>query len=130
MVPSRVLASREPQTEAILPHSGALRRLVALLRGLRNGGKAMVRLLGRRKERREITTILVTGASAGIGLELSRLLMKGPHRLVLTARATSLPRFAEEGIVPSERLMLLPLDVTLDEERRAAIDAVERYVER
>jgi NAD(P)-dependent dehydrogenase (short-subunit alcohol dehydrogenase family) len=109
-----------------LPQSGALRRLVALLRGMRNGAKAMVRLFGRRKEQREVTTILITGASAGIGLELAKLLHNEPHRLVLTARATSLARFAKAGIVPSERLMLLPLDVTIDEERRAAVSAVER----
>jgi len=63
-----------------LPHSGAFRRLVALLRGMRNSAKAVLRLFGRRKERREVTTILVTGASAGIGLELAKLLMEGPHR--------------------------------------------------
>jgi short-subunit dehydrogenase len=103
-----------------------LRRLVALLRGLRNGGKAIVRLLGRRKERREVATILITGASAGIGLELARLLLESEHRLVLTARAASLPRFAEAGIAPSERVMLLPLDVTIAEERQAAIRAVEQ----
>lgn len=119
-------APREPQTEAILPLNGALRRLVALLRGVRNGGKAMLRLLGRRKEYREVATILVTGASVGIGLELARLLLKSPHRLVLTARATSLARFAEEGIVPGERVMLLPLDITIDEDRIAAVRAVER----
>ena len=121
-----MLAPRDPQSEAILPHNGALRRLVALLRGLRNGGEGMGRLLGRRKEQRKVATILVTGASAGIGLELARLLLTTPHRLVLTARATSLSRFAKEGIVPGERIMLLPLDVTLDEERRAAVLAVER----
>jgi NAD(P)-dependent dehydrogenase (short-subunit alcohol dehydrogenase family) len=121
-----VLAPRDPEAEAILPHSGAFRRLVALLRGLRNGAKAMVRLFGRRKERREVTTILITGASVGIGLELAKLLRNGPHRLVLTARATSLSRFAKEGIVPGERILILPLDVTIDEERRAAIRAVER----
>lgn len=128
MVHSWVLESKSPPpgNDAILPHSGALRRLVALLRGVRNGLKAIVRLFGRGKEQREVTTILVTGASAGIGLELAKLLCKGPHRLVLTARASSLSRFAQEGIVPGERVMLLPLDVTIDEERRAAICAVER----
>jgi len=85
----------------------------------------MIRLLGRRKERREVLTILVTGASVGIGLELSRLLLLGPHRLVLTARASSLARFAREGILPGERVLILPLDVTIDEERRAAVHAVE-----
>ncbi len=113
----------EPR-EAILPHSGALRRLVALLRGLRNSAKAFVRLFGRRKERREITTILVTGASAGIGLELSKLLLETPHRLVLTARSSSIERFAAEGIVEGQRVMILPLDVTVGSERQAAMRAV------
>ena len=128
MVRFGVLAPRDPEppTEAILPHSSALRRLVALLRGMRNSAKAVVRLLGRRKERREVTTILITGASAGIGLELAKLLRSEPHRLVLTARASSLARFAEEGIFPGERTLLLPLDVTNDAERRAAILAIEQ----
>ncbi|MDX2054660.1 MAG: SDR family oxidoreductase [Polyangiaceae bacterium] len=119
--------AREPQPslEMLLPQRGAVRRFVALLKGLRNGGKAILRLFGRRKERRETSTILITGASAGIGLELAKLLCKGPHRLVLTARAASLSRFAEHGIMPSERVLLLPLDVTKDAERRAAILAVE-----
>jgi NAD(P)-dependent dehydrogenase (short-subunit alcohol dehydrogenase family) len=123
-----VLASKRPAPadEAILPHSSALRRLVAVLRGLRNSAKAFVRLLGRRKERREVTTILVTGASAGIGLELAKLLYDSPHRLVLTARRASLARFAEQGVLAGERVMLLPLDVTNEEERRAVVAAVER----
>jgi len=122
-----VLASTEPPAEqqALLPQHGALRRLVALLRGLRNGGKAFVRLLGRKKERREVATIFVTGASVGIGLELAKLLRDGRHRLVLTARESSLERFSEEGLVPGERVLLLPLDVTSDEQRRAAIRTVE-----
>ena len=122
-----MLASTEPPAEqqALLPQHGALRRLVALLRGLRNGGKAFVRLLGRKKERREVATIFVTGASVGIGLELAKLLRDGRHRLVLTARESSLERFSEEGLVPGERVLLLPLDVTSDEQRRAAIRTVE-----
>jgi len=122
-----VAASTLPpaRQEAILPHRGALRRLVALLRGLRNGGKAFIRLVGRKKERREVATILVTGASVGIGLELAKLLRDGPHRLALTARASSLVRFAEAGLVAGERVLLLPLDVTNDQQRRAAIHAVE-----
>jgi NAD(P)-dependent dehydrogenase (short-subunit alcohol dehydrogenase family) len=120
------LKAPRPTQNALLPQGGVVRRLVALLRGLRNSAKAFVRLFGRRKERREITTILVTGASAGIGLEVAKLLYLGPHRLVLTARASSLARFAEAGIVPGSRVLVLPLDVTIDEERRAAICAVER----
>ena len=96
-----------------------------MLRGLRNGGKAFVRLVGRKKERREVATVFVTGASVGIGLELAKLLRDGPHRLALTARSSSLARFAEEGLLPSERVLLLPLDVTSDEQRRAAVRAVE-----
>lgn len=111
-----------------LPEHGATRRLVALLKGLRNGAKAFVRLFGRKKERREIATILVTGASVGIGLELAKLLRDGRHRLVLTARASSLARFAEEGIVPGERILILPLDVTSDDQRRETVRAVaERW---
>lgn len=125
MVEFRVLAPNQPEPrDAILPQSGALRRLVALLRGIRNSAKAFVRLLGRRKERREVTTVLITGASVGIGLELAKLLLQSSHRLVLTARATSLDRFAAEGIVPGDRVMLLPLDVTVEAERRAAMKEV------
>ena len=127
MVRFGLLVSTEPpaQQESLLPQHGAVRRLVALLRGLRNGGKAFIRLVGRKKERREVATILVTGASVGIGLELAKLLREGPHRLALSARESSLERFAEEGLVPGERLLLLPLDVTSDEQRHAAIRAVE-----
>jgi short-subunit dehydrogenase len=114
-----------PDRDLILLHSGALRRLVALLRGMRNGLKAVLRLFGRRKVQRQRLTILITGASAGIGLELAKLLIRGSHRLVLTARGSSLSRFAAAGIVPDERVMLLPLDITIDEERRAAVRAVD-----
>ena len=107
----------EPVEEALLPQRAVLRRFVAVLHGLRNSLKAFVRLLGRKKERREVATILVTGASVGIGLELAKLLISSPHRLVLTARAGSLLRFAESGIVPGERVLILPLDVTIAEER-------------
>jgi len=122
-----VAASTGPKAEeeALLSQSGAFRRLVALARGVRNVLKAFVRLLGRRKEQREVMTILVTGASAGVGLELAKLLRAGPHRLALTARNSSLARFAEEGLAAGERLLLLPLDVTVDEQRRAAVRAVE-----
>ena len=58
-------------------------------------------------------TVLVTGASTGLGLALARLLIeKGRHRLVLTARESSLPRFAAAGITESEDVWLRPLDVT------------------
>ena len=116
----------QPKQDELLPPDGWLRKLVALLRGLRNSAKAIVRLLGRRKERREISTILITGASAGVGLELAKLLYSTQHRLALTARAGSLPRFIAEGLAARDRVLLLPLDVTNDSERRAAIEAVTK----
>jgi hypothetical protein len=115
-----------PPEEPLLPHRGAVRRLVEVFRGLRNGGKAMLRLFGRRKEHREVMTILVTGASVGIGLELARLLCDTPHRLVLTARRSSLTRFAAHGIIANERILLVPLDVTNEDERRSAMRAAEQ----
>jgi NAD(P)-dependent dehydrogenase (short-subunit alcohol dehydrogenase family) len=68
-------------------------------------------------------TVLVTGASTGLGLALARrLLADTPHRLVLTARAPSMPRFAAEGIVESERVHLRALDVTDAGQRRRVIE--------
>jgi hypothetical protein len=46
--------------------------------------------------------------------------------LALTARRSSLARFAQHDIVSSERIMLLPLDVTINDEREAAVRAVEQ----
>jgi NAD(P)-dependent dehydrogenase (short-subunit alcohol dehydrogenase family) len=71
-------------------------------------------------------TVMVTGASTGIGLALGRALLRDtPHHVVLTARAESLARFAEAGIVENERVALVPLDVTRQAERRAAVAAAE-----
>jgi NAD(P)-dependent dehydrogenase (short-subunit alcohol dehydrogenase family) len=71
-------------------------------------------------------TVLVTGASTGLGLALGRrLLAATPHRIVLTARDASMYRFAEEGIVESERLWLRPLDVTMDGNRRRLIEEID-----
>ncbi|MES2642406.1 MAG: SDR family oxidoreductase [Myxococcota bacterium] len=108
------------------PTSRPLARLVALVRGFRNAGRAALRLLTRRRQVPPGPyTVLITGASVGIGLELAKLLLPTHHRLVLTARATSLDRFAAEGLVASDRVLLLPLDVTVPEEREAAMRAVE-----
>jgi NAD(P)-dependent dehydrogenase (short-subunit alcohol dehydrogenase family) len=74
---------------------------------------------------REPLTVLITGASTGIGLALAqRLLGTTHHRLVLTARRTTLGRFASAGIVDSERVWLRPLDVTRDDERRAVVSEI------
>ncbi|MFT4978578.1 MAG: short-subunit dehydrogenase [Myxococcota bacterium] len=70
--------------------------------------------------------VLVTGASTGLGLAIARqLLARTDHRLVLTARASSLSRFGEEGICEGERVMLCALDVTDGDQRRAVTAAVE-----
>ena len=66
--------------------------------------------------------ILVTGASSGVGLALARRLVNTPHRVVLTARAESLGRFAAAGIHESECLMIRALDVSSDEQRRFVVD--------
>ncbi|MBI1840881.1 MAG: SDR family oxidoreductase [Verrucomicrobia bacterium] len=70
--------------------------------------------------------VLLTGASSGIGLALSRRLLKEPCRLILTARESSLPRFAAAGIHESDRIAILPLDVTRLEERKATIEEANR----
>jgi NAD(P)-dependent dehydrogenase (short-subunit alcohol dehydrogenase family) len=74
-------------------------------------------------------TVMVTGASTGLGLALAhRLLRDTEHRLVLTARESSLPRFAAAGITDGPRVAVLPLDVTDGAERRAAVaGAVARF---
>jgi short-subunit dehydrogenase len=65
--------------------------------------------------------VLVTGASAGLGLAISRSLLDRDYRLILTARDSSLHRFAEHGIRDSERVWVRPLDVTRDAERKAVV---------
>lgn len=79
----------------------------------------------RRRARPGPYTIVVTGATTGIGLELARMLLTTHHRLVLTARASSLDRFAALGIEPGERVMICPLDVTDAADREALVRAVE-----
>jgi hypothetical protein len=107
------------------PRSRPVARLVAIVRGLRNAGRAVIgRLTRRRTTKPGPYTIVITGASTGVGLALARALMASHHRLVLTARASSLPRFSELGIVEGERVMLAPLDVTDAGQRVALIEAV------
>jgi len=53
-----------------------------------------------------------------------RLLASTRHRLVLTAREASLPRFAAAGIEPSERVWLRALDVVDAHQRRGVIGEV------
>ena len=73
-----------------------------------------------------LQNVLITGASSGLGLALAqRLLPKTDLRLILTARETSLSRFAELGLEESDRVHLRPLHVNTDAERREVIREVE-----
>ncbi|EIP98113.1 short-chain dehydrogenase of unknown substrate specificity [Opitutaceae bacterium TAV1] len=70
--------------------------------------------------------LLLTGASTGLGLALARRLIRETrYRLALTARTSSLERFAAAGIVESPRIRLLALDVASPASRAAAVAAVE-----
>lgn len=72
-------------------------------------------------------TVVITGASTGLGLATARRLLAADRwRLVLTARRSSLGRFAEAGIVESDFVHLRPLDVTVPDERAALVFEAER----
>ena len=69
----------------------------------------------------------MTGASTGIGLAIVRhLLATSDDRVVATARAESLPRFAAAGIVDGERVRVRPLDLTVFEDHTRVVDEVTR----
>jgi short-subunit dehydrogenase len=76
-----------------------------------------------RDSMREARTVLVTGASTGLGLALARRLLEvTPCRLVLTARESSMKRFAPAGIVEGPRVHLRALDVTSAEQRKRVVE--------
>lgn len=82
--------------------------------------------MAERGEKRE--TLLLTGASTGLGLALARRLLASSYRLVLTAREESLERFAAAGIAESERVHLRPLDVVDSEQRHRVVEeAADRW---
>ncbi|CAM2007699.1 SDR family NAD(P)-dependent oxidoreductase [Acanthopleuribacter pedis] len=70
--------------------------------------------------------VLVTGAAGGIGLSIAHALLATDHRLVLTARAASLPRFAEAGIAENERVRLRALDLLVPEEADSLVAEIQR----
>jgi short-subunit dehydrogenase len=73
-------------------------------------------------------TLLLTGASTGLGLALARRLLGSSYRLVLTAREESLERFAAAGIAESENVHLRPLDVADSEQRHRVVEeAADRW---
>ncbi len=70
--------------------------------------------------------VLITGASAGLGLEIARVVMaSNQYRVVLTARPNSMGRFADEGIFESEDVLLRPLDITSADMRGELIGSIE-----
>lgn len=78
------------------------------------------------QETKELETVLITGASSGLGLAIAqRLIAREDLRLVLTARETSLGRFKELGLEETDRVHLRPLHVNTDNERRQVVDEIE-----
>ncbi|HPF13252.1 MAG: SDR family NAD(P)-dependent oxidoreductase [Planctomycetes bacterium] len=72
-------------------------------------------------------TVLITGASVGLGLAIAReLLANTQFHLILTARAQSMARFAEQGLVEGPRVWLRALEVTSAQEREAVIAEIEQ----
>src|SRR5882672_3091305 len=68
----------------------------------------------------------VTGASSGIGAGVAKAALEAGHRVVATGRNLEKVRAAVGG--ESERLALVPLDVTSEEQAKKAIDAaVEKF---
>lgn len=71
--------------------------------------------------------VLVTGASTGLGLAIARALLKHTDmRLALTARSSSLGRFAEHGLEASDRIKLCALDVVCPQQRAAVVRELEQ----
>lgn len=63
-------------------------------------------------------TVLITGCSSGFGLEIARHFLARDWQVVATMRKPN-----DDVLSPSERLRVLPLDVTNADSIRAAIDA-------
>jgi len=71
-------------------------------------------------------TVLITGASTGIGLAVARALTGTKYKVFLTARRHSLPRFDVHAISESKNVRIRALDVTEAEEREAIIAEADR----
>jgi NAD(P)-dependent dehydrogenase (short-subunit alcohol dehydrogenase family) len=55
--------------------------------------------------------VMVTGTTAGIGLEMVKQLVRQGYRVVATGHAQSLARLTEAGLVDGENLMIRAMDV-------------------
>ena len=73
--------------------------------------------------------VLITGASAGIGLCLAKELRRRNYHLILTAREGSLARFADLGFEESEHIWLRPLDVKSDKERIKLVREINKKLD-
>lgn len=76
--------------------------------------------------------VLLTGASVGLGLSIAKALIREQQsdratkrHLVLTARQSSLPRFADNGICQSDQIWIRALDVTDPDQRQAIVTEIE-----
>lgn len=69
--------------------------------------------------------VLITGASVGLGLAIAKRLIKiDKYHLVLTARASSMNRFAECNIGDGQTCWIRPLDVTDADQRTELVDEI------
>ena len=71
-------------------------------------------------------TVLITGATTGLGLAIARALTKTDYRVYLTARQSSLPRFDMHQVSESEHVRIRALDVTSAEQRTRIVAEAER----
>ena len=72
-----------------------------------------------------LRTVLLTGASTGLGLAIAKRLLRNPnYRLVLTARESSIHRFSSEGIEESPNVIIRPLDVVKETQRKAVVGEI------
>lgn len=71
-------------------------------------------------------TVLITGATTGIGLATARLLLDKPYHLILTARESSLDRFSQVGLQENQKLWFRKLDLEDSKQRRAVIEEIDQ----
>ena len=72
----------------------------------------------------EPPVVCITGASTGIGLALVKRLLQGSWRVVATARASSIGRFAEAGVIEGPNCMIRPLALPNGQQAAAVIKEV------